>query len=118
MPIYETVFMTRQDLTEAQVKDMIESFSKLVKDQKGKVLKTEYWGLRNLAYRINKNKKAHYALIETDAAPAAVIELERVLRLNEDVMRSLTVRREKKSEGQSVILDKSSRYDNPEKEAA
>jgi small subunit ribosomal protein S6 len=114
MPIYETVFIARQDLTETQVTDITETFLKLIKDQGGTVLKTEYWGLRTLAYRINKNKKAHYTLIETDAPPSAVIELERIMRLNEDVMRSLTVRREKKSEGQSAILDKSSKYDDRE----
>lgn len=116
MPVYETVFMTRQDLTETQVKDMVDQFCKIINAQGGKVLKTESWGLRNLAYRINKNKKAHYALIESDAPSAAVIELDRNLRLHEDVLRSLTVRREKKSEGASAILDRSSRYD--EKEAA
>ncbi|MCC7305097.1 MAG: 30S ribosomal protein S6 [Alphaproteobacteria bacterium] len=116
MPIYETVFMTRPDLTEMQVKDMTEQFSKIVKDLGGKILKTENWGLRTLAYRINKNRKAHYVLLETDAPPAAVIELERNLRLHEDVLRSLTVRREEASKEQSAILEKSSRYD--EKEAA
>lgn len=121
MPIYETVFMARQDLTEAQVTEMTEKFTKLLKGLGAKVHKVEPWGLRTLAYPINKNKKAHYVLIETDAPGAAVIELERVMRLNEDVMRSMTVRREKHSEGQSAILDKSSRYegrDNFEREAA
>ena len=118
MPIYETVFMARQDLTEAQVKDMTDQFSKIVTSQGGKILKTENWGLRTLAYRINKSKKAHYVLIETDAEPAAVIELDRLLRLNEDVMRSMTIRREKPSEGQSAILDKN-RDERPfEREAA
>ncbi len=116
MPIYETVFMARQDLTDAQVKDMTDSFTKILNSNKGKILKVEPWGLRNLAYRINKNKKAHYVLIESDAPADAVIELERNLRLNEDVLRSLTVRREKKSEGPSAVLDKTSRYE--EKEAA
>lgn len=114
MPIYETVFMVRQDLTDAQVRDMTDAFSKILTSNGGKILKTEPWGLRNLAYRINKNKKAHYVLLESDAPSAAVIELERNLRLNEDVLRSLTVRREKKSTGPSVILDKSSRYEDKE----
>jgi small subunit ribosomal protein S6 len=116
MPIYETVFMTRQDLAENQVKDLTDAFVKILTDNGGKVLKVEQWGLRNLAYRINKNKKAHYALIESDASAEAVIELERNMRLNEDVLRSLTVRREKASTGPSVILEKNSRFD--EKEAA
>jgi small subunit ribosomal protein S6 len=121
MPIYETVYMARQDLTEAQVNDMTEQFTKLLQGLGAKILKTENWGLRTLAYRINKNKKAHYVLIEVDAPSDAVIELERNLRLNEDVMRSLTTRREKPSEGQSAILEKpryESRDNYEAKEAA
>lgn len=118
MPIYETVFIARQDLTEAQVKDLTEKFTKIVKDLEGKILKIENWGLRTLAYRIKKNRKAHYVLIETDAPAPAIIELERNLRLDEDVMRSLTVRREEPSKAQSAILDKEKRYDDSEKEAA
>ncbi len=113
MPIYETVFMTRQDLTEAQVNDMTEQFAKLLKGLATKIHKTEYWGLRTLAYRINKNKKAHYVLLEYDAPSDAAIELERNLRLNEDVMRSLTTRLEKHTEGQSIILEKP-RYEGRE----
>lgn len=120
MPVYETVFMARQDLTEAQVKEMTDQFCKIVTGQKGKILKTESWGLRTLAYRINKSKKAHYVLIETEADSAAVTELDRILRLNEDVVRSLTLRREKPSAGPSVILDKSrdDRMPNSDREAA
>jgi small subunit ribosomal protein S6 len=121
MPIYETVFMTRQDLTEAQVKDMTGQFEKLLKGLNAKIHKTEQWGLRTLAYRINKNKKAHYVLIEYDGATDVPAELERNLRINEDVLRSITVRREKHSEGQSAILEKP-RYEGREnfenKEAA
>ncbi len=118
MPIYETVFMARQDLTEAQVKDITDKFIALVKQGGGTVLKTENWGLRTLAYRIKKSRKAHYVLIESDAPPAAIIELERNLRLNEDVMRSLTTRRDAPSKGQSAILEKEKRYDEADKEAA
>lgn len=118
MPIYETVFIARQDLTEAQVKDLTDKFSKIITDMGGKILKTENWGLRTLAYRIKKARKAHYVLIETDASGPAVIELERNLRLNEDVMRSLTTRRKAPSTAQSAILDKEKRYDDAEKEAA
>lgn len=117
MPIYETVFIARQDLTEAQVKDLTDRFSKIVTDQGGKILKTEYWGLRTLAYRIKKARKAHYVLIESDSPGPAVIELERNLRIHEDIMRSLTVRLDAPSKGQSAILDKEKRYDD-EKEAA
>ena len=123
MAIYETVFMMRQDLADNQVKDMTDLFSKLITDQGGKILKVENWGLRALAYPINKNRKAHYVLIETEAKSDVLIELERNLRLNEDVLRSMTVLREKASEGPSVILEKAReereprRYDS-EKEAA
>ncbi len=107
MPFYETVFMARQDLTEAQVNQLTEQMTAIIKKQGGSILKTEYWGLRNLAYRINKSRKAHYVLIESDAPGAAVIELERNLRLHDDVMRSLTLRLEEKSKGPSIIMDKS-----------
>lgn len=117
MPIYETVYMARQDLTEAQVKDMTDKFVKILTDNGAKIHKTESWGLRQLAYRINKNKKAHYVLIESNAPSAAVIELERLMRIDEDVLRSMTTRREKHSEGQSAILDKS-RDERFEREAA
>lgn len=130
MPFYETVFIARQDLTEAQVKDLADKFSKIVTDQGGKIHKVEHWGLRTLAYRINKNRKGHYVLIETDASGEAIIELERNLRLNEDVLRSLTVREEALSEGPSIVIDRSGRddrddddsrserYSRPGKEAA
>ena len=120
MPFYETVFIARQDLTEAQVKEMTEKFSKIITDQGGKIHKTEHWGLRTLAYRINKNRKGHYVLLETDAAGTAIIELERNLRLNEDVLRSLTVRQDKLSEGPSIVMDKGryNRDEDSEKEAA
>ena len=120
MPYYETVFLARQDLTETQVKALCETFSKIITDQGGKILKTEFWGLRSLAYPMNKSSKAHYVLIESEAPGAATIELERVMRLNEDVMRSLTLRLEEPSEGPSVIMDKSGRDDDTKskKEAA
>jgi small subunit ribosomal protein S6 len=121
MPIYETVFMARQDLSETQVKDMTEKFVKIINDQGGKVLKIEQWGLRTLAYKINKAKKAHYTLIESDAPGAAVIELERVMRIEEDVLRALTLKLDEPSKAQSAILDKSRDRDfdtNTDKEAA
>lgn len=123
MPFYETVFITRQDLTDGQVKDLTKTFEDIIKKEGGKVTKTEQWGLRTLAYRINKSKKGHYTLIESDAPGTAIIEMERNLRLNEDVMRYMTIKLEELSKGQSIILDKnSSRYDNEDsntnKEAA
>lgn len=115
MPFYETVFITRQDLTDGQVKDLTKGFEEILKKEGGKITKTEQWGLRTLAYRINKSRKGHYTLIESDAPGSAIIELERNLRLNEDVMRYMTIKLEELSKGQSIILDKGSRnYDNNE----
>ncbi len=116
MPFYETVFITRQDLGDSQVKDLTEQMTKIIKAEGGKVTKTEQWGLRTLAYRINKSKKGHYTLIESDAPGSAIIEMERNLRLNEDVVRYMTTTLEELSKGQSIILEKpASRYsDNDE----
>ncbi len=111
MPFYETVFMARQDLSEAQVKEITTACEKIITGMKGKVHKTEFWGLRALAYRINKNRKAHYVLLETDAPAEAVQEVERTLRLNEDVLRYLTVREDALSTGPSVVLDKNASND-------
>lgn len=106
MPYYETVFIARQDLSEAQVKDLTKTAEKIITDYKGKVHKTENWGLRTLAYRINKNRKGHYVLIESDVAGDGIIELERILRLNEDILRYMSVREEELSKGPSVVMDK------------
>lgn len=115
MPVYETVFIARQDLTDNQVKDLTDRFCKVITDAEGKILKTENWGLRTLAYKINKSRKGHYVLIESDVAGPGIIELERVMRLDEDVMRSLTTRLEAATEGPSVMMDNSK---NEDKEAA
>jgi small subunit ribosomal protein S6 len=88
---------------------LVDTFSKLIEDQGGKVTKKESWGLRNLAYRIKKGRKGHYVLLNIDAAPAAVQEMERQLRLNEDVVRFLTVRVEELQEGPSAVMQKSDR---------
>lgn len=112
MPFYETVFIARQDLTDAQVKDLIGYFTKIITDHAGKVHKTEHWGLRNFAYRINKSRRGHYVLIETDTPAPAVIEMERQMRIHEDVIRYLTVRQEKLSSGPSIVMDKSGREDD------
>ena len=106
MPFYETVFITRQDLGDAQVKAITETCEKIIKDGKGKVVKTENWGLRTLAYKINKNRKGTYVLIETDTPAPAMLELERTLRLNEDVMRYMTIRMDELSKGPSKPIDK------------
>ncbi|MAI61153.1 MAG: 30S ribosomal protein S6 [Micavibrio sp. TMED27] len=115
MPYYETVFISRQDLTDTQVKDLTDQFTKIIEDQGGKTLKTEQWGLKSFAYKINKAKKGHYTLLETDAPAAALIELERVMRINEDVVRAMTIRLDEPTEGPSVMVKKD---DRDEKEAA
>lgn len=92
MPLYETVFIARQDLAPAQVEQLAEKMAKIVTDNAGKVHKTEHWGLKTLAYRINKNRKGHYVLFELDTPPAALHELERNMRLSEDILRYMSVR--------------------------
>ena len=109
MPFYETVFIARQDLSPAQVEDLTKSFCKIITDGGGKVHKTESWGLKSLSYRIKKNRKGHYVLIETDTPPAALHELERNLRLNEDILRYLTVREDALSKGPSVQMSRGDR---------
>lgn len=104
MPLYETVFIARQDVSAKQVEDYTKAFTKIVNDNGGSVKKTESWGLRTLAYKINKNKKGHYTLIHSDAPFAAIAEMERNMKLNEDVLRFMTVRIDELPEGPSAIL--------------
>jgi len=109
MPYYETVYIARQDLSDAQVKDLTEGYSKIITEAGGKIHKVENWGLRNLAYRINKNRRGHYVLIESDVEAPAIHEMERNMRLNEDILRYMTTREDELSTGPSIIMDKSSR---------
>jgi small subunit ribosomal protein S6 len=104
MPFYENVFIARQDISSAQVDALADQFSQLVTEQGGQVLKREYWGLRNLTFRIRKNRKGHYIMFNLDAPPAAVSELERNMRINEDVLRYLTVRVDALEEGPSAMM--------------
>jgi small subunit ribosomal protein S6 len=92
MPLYESVFLARQDVSSQQVSTMTETFTNIVTENGGEVPKSEYWGLRNLAYRIKKNRKAHYVLLNIDASVEAVREMERNMRVNEDVVRFMTLR--------------------------
>jgi small subunit ribosomal protein S6 len=116
MPFYENVFIARQDISAAQVEALADSFSQIVTQQGGQVAKREYWGLRNLSYRIKKNRKGHYVLFNLDAPPAAVAELERNMRINEDVLRYLTVRVEALEEGPSVVMQNRGRGDERDRE--
>ena len=115
MPYYETVFIARQDLSDAQVKDLTASYTKIIEDAKGKVTKQENWGLRTLAYRINKNRRGHYVLIESDVEAPAIHEVERNMRLNEDVLRFMTIRLDELTKGPSIVMDKSSKDSGEEK---
>jgi small subunit ribosomal protein S6 len=113
MPLYENVFIARQDVPVSQVEALTASFADIVRAQGGQVTKTEQWGLRNLAYRIKKNKKGHYVLFNLDAPAEAVTELERTMSLNEDVLRFLTVRVETLETEPSAMLRKDERADRP-----
>jgi small subunit ribosomal protein S6 len=109
MALYEHVFLARQDLAQAQVDALAENATKIIEDNKGKVVKTESWGLRSLAYRIAKNRKAHYVMLEIDAPAGAVAELERQTQINEDVIRYMTVKVDGLEEGPSVMMRKGDR---------
>ena len=116
MPYYETVFIARQDISAAQVETLADTFSALVGEHGGQVAKREYWGLRNISYRIKKNRKGHYMLFNLDAPPAAVNELERNMRINEDVIRYLTVRVEALEEGPSAVMQSRGRGDDRDRD--
>ncbi|WP_448586127.1 30S ribosomal protein S6 [Thermaurantiacus sp.] len=104
MPFYEHVYLARQDLAPAQVEGLTEALKKVIEEQDGSVKGTEYWGLRSLAYRIRKNRKAHYVLMNIEAPARAVAELERQVRLNEDIIRFQTVRVEAlETEGSAMV---------------
>ena len=111
MAFYENVFIARQDVPATQVDTLTETLTAMIKEQGGEVTKKEYWGLRNLTYRIKKNRKGHYVLLNIDAPAAAVKELERNLRLNEDILRFLTVRVDELEAGPSAILQNRDRGD-------
>ena len=106
MPLYEHVYLARQDVTAQQVDELTNQYKAVIEQMGGKIAKAEYWGVKSLAYRIRKNRKAHFTLMNVDAPPAAVAEIERQERLNEDVLRYLTVRVEAHEEGPSAMMRK------------
>jgi small subunit ribosomal protein S6 len=106
MPLYESVFIARQDIASTQVEALADQFTKIIEDLQGKVAKREYWGLRNLTFRIKKNRKGHYMLLNIDAPAAAVAEMERNMRINEDVLRYLTVKVDAHDPNPSPILQR------------
>jgi len=109
MPLYEHVFLARQDLAQAQVDAIAENATKIITDNGGKVVKTETWGLKSLAYRIAKNRKAHYVMLDLDTPPAAVAELERQSNINEDIIRFLTIRVDEHESGPSAMMRRNER---------
>lgn len=106
MPLYETVFITRQDLSTGQNEELANTMKQFVTEAGGKIANTEFWGLRQMAYKINKNKKGHYTLLHIDGPSVSKDELERNLRISEDVLRFMTVKIDKLPEGQSALLRK------------
>ena len=111
MPNYESVFIARQDITAAQVEGLVETFEKVNMDAGGSVPKKESWGLRTLAYKIKKNRKGHYTLMNIDAPADAIHEMERQMRINEDVLRYITLRVDEFEEGPSVMMRSRDRDD-------
>ncbi len=104
MALYESVFIARQDISSAQAEGLADTFAGIITSSGGTVAKKEYWGLRNLAYRIKKNRKGHYTLLNIDAPPAAISEMERNMRIHDDVLRFMTIRVEELEEAPSAIL--------------
>jgi small subunit ribosomal protein S6 len=109
MPLYEHVFLARQDLSQAQVDALAAAATEIVENNQGKVTKTETWGLKNLAYKIDRNRKAHFVLLNIEGPGAVVAELERQNRINEDIIRWLTVGVEAHESGPSAMMRKNDR---------
>ena len=109
MPLYEHVYMARQDVTAQQVDEMTAQYKNVIEQMGGKITKSEYWGVKSLAYRIRKNRKAHFTLLNVNAPPAAVSEVERQQHINEDVLRALTVRVDELESGPSAMMRKADR---------
>ena len=111
MALYEHVFLARQDLSQAQVDTLAQNATKIIENNEGKVTKTETWGLKSLAYKIQKNRKAHYVMLNIDAPAGVIAELERQTRVNEDVIRYLTIRVDELESEPSVQMRKNERSD-------
>jgi small subunit ribosomal protein S6 len=119
MPLYENVFIARQEISGVQVDSLADGFAQVIVENGGEVKKREYWGLRNLTYRMKKNRKGHYVMFHLAAPAAALAELERTMRINEDVLRYLSVRVDALEEGPSaVMLNRGNRDDRPRRSSA
>ena len=112
MPLYECVLIARNDVTQQQVETVADEIGTSLEADGGAVKKREYWGLRSLAYRIKKNRKGHYMLLGMEAKPAFVTEMERQLRLNEDILRFMTIRVDELEEGPSAAMQSRGRSDD------
>lgn len=112
MALYECVLIARQDISATQVEGLVEQFSEIITSRGGRIAKSEMWGLRTLTYRIKKNRKGHYVLLNIEAPAEAIQEMERQMRLHEDVLRYLTVRVEALEEGPSVVMQSRDRRDD------
>lgn len=104
MPLYESTFIARQDLSKQDATKLAETFAGIIEQGGGKVIRTEYWGLKSLAYKVDKHRKGHYIMLAIDAPAPAVKEMERAMRINEDIIRALTVRVEDLGDGPSVMM--------------
>ena len=104
MPKYEHVFICRQDLTSVQAEALAEEFKSKLTENGGKVIGSEYWGLRSIAYRMNKNRKGHYFMFKSESDPKAVAEMERLMNIHEDIMRFLTIKVKEHQDGKSIIM--------------
>jgi small subunit ribosomal protein S6 len=106
MPLYEHVYLARQDLSQQQVDELTAQYQGVIEGLGGKVAKAEYWGVKTLTYRIRKNRKAHFTLLNIDGPSAAIVEVERQQRINEDVLRAITVSVDELEEGPSAMMRK------------
>jgi len=112
MALYEHIFLARQDVSAQQVEELTNTLTEVLTSNGGKVTKNEYWGVKTLSYRIRKNRKAHYSLLNIDAPHAAVAEMERQMRINEDILRFMTIRVDELEEGPSAMMQKRDRDDD------
>jgi small subunit ribosomal protein S6 len=109
MPLYEHVYLARQDASAQQVEELTGQLKGVIENLGGTIKKTEYWGVKSLSYRLRKNRKAHFTLMDIDAPPPAINEIERLERLNEDVLRYLTIRVDAHEEGPSAMMRRAER---------
>ena len=112
MALYEHVFISRQDLSTSQAEELIGQYSKILADNGGEVVGHEYWGLRTMAYKIKKNRKGHYAMIKSNSPPAAAQEMERLMKINEDIIRIMTIKVAKHEEGPSTMVKAKTKSDD------